>query len=100
MTVPARPVARSERYSDVEARFRTLVQSPLRAGILRFLSARPDEAFELEALMTTFGRLRLDVENCLKELVDFGVVDFCGAPPRYALAPQTDDDRRNLLDTF
>src|SRR5688572_12353421 len=90
--IPARP--------DIEARFRTLVQSPLRAGILRFLSARPDESFELEALMTTFGRLRLDVENCLKELVDFGVVDRAGDPPRYALAPQTDDDRRMLLDTF
>ena len=90
--IPARP--------DIEARFRTLVQSPLRAGILRFLSARPDESFELEALMTTFGRLRLDVENCLKELVDFGVIDRVGDPPRYALAPQTDDDRRMLLDTF
>src|SRR5687768_6102763 len=90
--IPVRP--------DIEARFRTLVQSPLRAGILRFLSARPDEAFELEALMTTFGRLRLDVENCLKELVDFGIIDRCGEPPRYALAPQTDEERRNLLDTF
>jgi transcriptional regulator with PAS, ATPase and Fis domain len=90
--IPVRP--------DIEARFRTLVQSPLRAGILRFLSARPDEGFELEALMTTFGRLRLDVENCLKELVDFGIIDRCGEPPRYALAPQTDEERRNLLDTF
>ena len=51
------------------------MQSPLRAGILRFLSARPDESFDVEALMTTFGRLRLDVDNCLKELVDFGIVD-------------------------
>ena len=73
MTVPARPVSRPERYTDVEARSRTLVQSPLRAGILRFLSARPDESFDVEALMTTFGRLRLDVENCVRELVDFGV---------------------------
>jgi hypothetical protein len=48
---------------DIDARFRALVQSPLRAGILRFLSARPDEAFDVEALMQTFGRMRLDVDN-------------------------------------
>jgi transcriptional regulator with PAS, ATPase and Fis domain len=97
----AKPVlARHERFSDVEGRFRTLVQSPLRAGILRFLSARPDESFDVEALMTTFGRLRLDVDNCLKELVDFGVVAPTPADPsRYSVVP-VDDDRRRLLDMF
>jgi hypothetical protein len=40
------------RVSDNEGRFRTLVQSPLRAGILRFLYARTEEAFDVEALMT------------------------------------------------
>src|SRR5688572_5018051 len=101
MTVPARPVSRPERYTDVEARFRTLVQSPLRAGILRFLSARPDESFDVEALMTTFGRLRLDVDNCLKELLDFGVVTRDPAEPtRYTILQAVDDDRRRLLDTF
>ena len=59
---------------EIDARFRSLVQSPLRAGLLRFLSARPDEAFDVESLMSTFGRLRLDVENCLNELIAFGVV--------------------------
>ena len=59
--------------ADLDTRFRTLVQSPLRAGILRYLSARPDESFDVESLMQTFGRLRLDVENCVRELVDFGV---------------------------
>ena len=57
--------------ADLETRFRSLVQSPLRAGILRYLSARPEESFDVEALMQTFGRLRMDVENCVKELVDF-----------------------------
>jgi hypothetical protein len=56
-----------------EARFRALVQSPLRAGLVRFLNAQPNEAFDVESLMATFGRMRLDVENCLKELVEFGV---------------------------
>ena len=35
---------------EVSARFRTLVQSPLRAGIIRQLHANPTEAYELEAL--------------------------------------------------
>ena len=29
--------------TDLESRFKTLVQSPLRAGLLRYLAARPDE---------------------------------------------------------
>src|SRR3954449_4443518 len=69
---------------DLDTRFRNLVQSPLRAGILRYLSARPTEAFDVESLMQTFGRLRLDVENCVRELVDFGVAEIApGDPPRY-----------------
>src|SRR5213592_5222588 len=79
---PARPAE-----SDLETRFRTLVQSPLRAGILRYLSARPDESFDVESLMQTFGRLRLDVENCARELADFGAIQVVhGTPTRYAAA--------------
>ena len=67
---------------DVEARFRTLVQSPLRAGIIRFLSARPEESFDIEALMQAFGRMRWDVDNCVRELVEFGIVTkISGEPP-------------------
>jgi DNA-binding NtrC family response regulator len=70
--------------TELEGRFKTLVQSPLRAGLLRFLAARPDEAPDLEALMAAFGRLRLDVANCVRELVDFGVVRRVpGDPVRY-----------------
>ena len=85
--------------SDMDARFRTLVQSPLRAGILRYLNSRPDESFDVEQLMQTFGRLRLDVENCVRELVDFGVAELIpGDPPRYMQRrpPQLAD----LLDQF
>ena len=74
--------ARTPEPADLETRFRTLVQSPLRAGILRYLSARPDESFDVESLMQTFGRLRLDVENCVRELVEFGV-----ASPSAAAGP-------------
>ena len=67
---------------ELETRFRALVQSPLRAGILHFLSARADEAFDIEELMQTFGRMRQDVDNCVRELVEFGIVRrFNGDPP-------------------
>ena len=70
--------------TDLETRFRGLVQSPLRAGLLRYISSRPDESFDVESLMQTFGRLKLDVENCVKELADFGVAAVVPAsqPPR------------------
>jgi Nif-specific regulatory protein len=91
--------SRSEQ--DVEARFRSLVQSPLRAGILRFLSARPEESFDIEALMQTFGRMRLDVDNCVHELVEFGVVrKIAGEPSKYLAARPEHEAAVRLLDTF
>src|SRR6476660_5662161 len=86
-----------------DARFRVLVQSPLRAGLLRFLNTRPGEAFDVDALMQAFGRLRLDVENCVRELVDFGVariVSPAGEPPRYSSARPSDESTVALLDSF
>src|SRR5829696_9118921 len=86
---------------DLDTRFRTLVQSPLRAGILRYLNSRPEEAFDVEALMQTFGRLRLDVENCVRELVDFGVVRMLpGAPPQYIADRPDNEPMADLLDLF
>src|SRR5436853_4483832 len=89
---------------DLETRFRNLVQSPLRAGLLRFLSARQDESFDVEALMSTFGRMKLDVENCLNELVAFGVTrrmpSAPGAQPRFSAARPVDEESALLLDTF
>src|SRR5436190_13125312 len=93
---PARPAE-----SDLETRFRTLVQSPLRAGILRYLSARPDESFDVESLMQTFGRLRLDVENCVRELGDFGVARMnATTPPQYAPERPGNDPPIGQPDTF
>src|ERR1044072_5328506 len=86
--------------TDVETRFQALVQSPLRAAILRFLSSRAEEAFDLEALMQTFGRMRLDVENCIRELAAFGLARRApgqGAP-RYAFVQPDGDVMRDLLD--
>src|SRR5712691_8048404 len=96
----AAPVRPAE-ATDLDTRFRTLVQSPLRAGILRYLSARPDESFDVESLMQTFGRLKLDVENCVRELVDFGVARALpGTPPRYLAERPPDKAIAEQLDYF
>ena len=93
--------ARTAEPNDIETRFRTLVQSPLRAGILRYLSARPEESFDVEALMQTFGRLRLDVENCVKELADFGVAQTVPGQPVGYMAVRPDSDAvADQLDHF
>src|SRR5438874_9150609 len=94
---PSRPAE----APDLDARFRTLVQSPLRAGILRYLNSRPTEAFDVESLMQTFGRLRLDVENCVRELADFGVARALPTtPPQYMAERPASDATAELLDHF
>jgi DNA-binding NtrC family response regulator len=73
----------------------------LRAGILRYLNARSDEAFDVEALMQTFGRLRLDIENCVRELTDFGVVrSAADNPSRFAAERPVNPVLAGLLDHF
>ena len=78
------------------------MQSPLRAGLLRFLCARPEESFDVESLMQTFGRMRLDVENCVRELVDFGLAGKIAGTgtPRYAFQQPSRRRLRDLLDHF
>jgi len=99
--VSAATAIRAVDLPDVDARFRTLVQSPLRAGILRYLNSRDQETFDVDSLMQTFGRLRLDVENCVRELVDFGVVrSVPGHPPQYAATRPMAPHVAELLDTF
>ena len=86
---------------DLDTRFKTLVQSPLRAGILRFLSARPGESFDTDAIMQAFGRMRLDVDNCVNELVEFGVVQkIQGEPPRYSATTPAQEPVAKLLEIF
>src|SRR3982751_2603449 len=97
----AAATVRTAEPADLETRFRTLVQSPLRAGLLRYLSARPEENFDVESLMQTFGRLRLDVENCVRELVDFGVARLVdGTPIAYTADRPTDEGLAEQLDHF
>src|SRR5215218_3999813 len=95
-------LARRADPAEVTAKFQSLVQSPLRAAILRFMCARPDETFDVEALMQTFGRMRLDVENCVRELVAFGItkkIPGAGAP-KYGVVEPDNDVLRELLDEF
>jgi DNA-binding NtrC family response regulator len=93
--------ARPDPPADDESRFRIVVQSPLRAGLLRFLNARPDEAFEVESLMSTFGRMRLDIDNCLKELVAVGLVRVLGeSPVRYVAQRPERPTLASMLDAF
>src|SRR5882724_3977694 len=94
--------AKTAEPADLDLRFRSLVQSPLRAGLLRYLSARPEEAFDVESLMQTFGRLKLDVENCVRELADFGVAAVVpgSAPPRYMADRPSNEAVVELLDHF
>jgi DNA-binding NtrC family response regulator len=97
----ALPAKRPIEAGDVETRFRSLVQSPLRAGLIRYLNARPDESFDIESLMQAFGRLKLDVENCVRDLVDFGVAEVVpGAPARYAAKRPDQDAAADQLDLF
>jgi DNA-binding NtrC family response regulator len=91
---------------SLSARFAALVQSPLRASLLRFLLAHPGESFDVERLMQTFGRMRLDVENCLRELEAFGVAAKAGAakgthsPARYHYAEPASAEGRALIERF
>jgi transcriptional regulator with PAS, ATPase and Fis domain len=88
--------------AEVTAKFQNLVQSPLRAGILRFMCARPDETFDVEALMQTFGRMRLDVENCVRELHAFGIAKKSAGPgaPKYGFVQPEGEVMHDLLDEF
>ena len=75
-----------------------LVQSPLRAGLLRYLGARPHDTYDIESLMQTFGRIRMDVANCLRELVNGGVVRAVSADPvLYQFARPADPEFARLL---
>jgi transcriptional regulator with PAS, ATPase and Fis domain len=87
--------------AQAKTRFRALVQSPLRAGILRYVSSRPQEAFETETLMQIFGRIRADVDNCVRELVHTGVMRALpGSPIRYQAATPSDQELARQLEDF
>jgi transcriptional regulator with PAS, ATPase and Fis domain len=91
----ARPRPTSD---EARTRFRALVQSPLRAALLRYFYAHAGERFDVSDLMQAFGRLRVDTENCLRELVASGaIVRVSGTPVRYTIPPQLDEQLAELV---
>lgn len=87
--------------SQTRARFKALVQSPLRAGLLRYLCSKPHDAFDLETLMQVFGRIRIDVDNCMRELVNSGLVrSHQNQPETFQAAVPADPDMMRLLEEF
>jgi DNA-binding NtrC family response regulator len=98
----ASTVRQAETARDLTGRFRFLVQSPLRASILRHLHANANDTYDIETLMQIFGRMRLDVENCVNELVSACVarrIDQSGAL-RYGAIRPPDETMVGLLDDF
>jgi len=93
---------RVEAADDLEQRFQALVQSPLRASLLRYLSSHPDDSFSVDGLMQSFGRMRLDIENCLQELVNFGVAQAAAAAgdQRYGFQTPASPAGCALIDRF
>jgi transcriptional regulator with PAS, ATPase and Fis domain len=98
----ARELPQAAHAEDLELRFQALVQSPLRAGLLRFLSSHREEAYDVPALMQTFGRMRLDIENCLGELVTFGLVQerTDAQPAHFKFRAPSQDSVNGLLEEF
>jgi DNA-binding NtrC family response regulator len=82
-------------------RFRSLVGSPLRAELLRFLHAHRDETFDIEALMGATGCMRGDADRCLDSLISAGVARRSGrVPTRYGAARPADEGLARLLASF
>ena len=102
MSPDPQPSGAREQADELQLRFQTLVQSPLRAGLVRFLSARPSESFDVPGLMQAFGRMRLDIQNCVGELVTFGLAGQEGedAAARFKFKPPDTELGAGLLDEF
>ena len=83
---------------EMRSRFRALVQSPLRAALLRHFYAHPGDRLDVNDLMQAFGRLRVDTENCLRELVASGaIVRVSGTPVRYTVPSHLDATLADLV---
>jgi DNA-binding NtrC family response regulator len=71
--IPSADAPDEGHVSSAAQRFEWLVGSPLRTELLRFLQARPDQAFDIEALACAVGCMRVDAERCLEALMSAGV---------------------------
>ncbi len=85
---------------ELDVRFQSLVQSPLRAGLLRHLASHQERTFDVPTLMQAFGRMRLDVENCVGELVSFGIAAPRAEPGTFGFRQPDDERTQGLVDAF
>jgi DNA-binding NtrC family response regulator len=89
------------RDPELKARFKVLVQSSLRAGLVRHLHARPAESYDVESLMQTFGCMRQDIEACMDTLGAGGLVRVAAGPARrFSAERPTDEGLAGLLSEF
>src|SRR5262245_32706920 len=108
MTRPASPIIFDQPASSgarvaplIRSRFRALVQSPLRAALLRHFHTQPELSFDTDALIQTFGRLRVDIDNCMTQLVEQGFVRLAQVEPmRYTANVPADPGSDSVLEEF
>ena len=87
--------------THLRARFLGMVQSPLRAGLLRYLHADSMASFEIDVLVQVFGQLRVGIEECVRELVRHDVVHrLPGSPARYTARVPADKVLARLVREF
>ena len=83
------------------AKFRGLVQSPLRATLLRHLHDRPEQIFTLDGLVQAVAGIPLDIVNCIRQLTAHGYAQqLPGMPPRYVAGVPPDPASRRVLEEF
>lgn len=81
--------------------FHSLVTSPLRAELLRYLHAHRDQTFEIETLMGAVGCMRGDAERCLESLAGAGVARrWTGPTVRYGASRPASPVADRLLSRF
>jgi transcriptional regulator with PAS, ATPase and Fis domain len=107
MSRPATPLAfdptasAAGRVVAARPRFRTLVQSPLRAALLRHFHAHPEQSFDIDALIQAFGRLRVDIENCVGQLAEQGFLrSHADLPGSWVAQVPPDAGAATLLEEF
>ena len=85
----------------VRTRFKALVQSPLRAALLRHFHRQPHQSFDVDGLVQAFGHLPADIEACVGQLVDHGVVvQLATTPPRFQALLPADPMSRETIEEF
>jgi transcriptional regulator with PAS, ATPase and Fis domain len=90
---PVDPLVRTE--------FNHLVQSPLRARLLRHLHQHAGQSFDLPTLVLALGSMPHDLEACLRSLLEADVARIVpGTPVRYAALSPPSAPQRLMLQEY